>query len=151
LKDDATLAAARRSFVSLPLAQLVPPITRAAYRARSPAAADLMSNWPAIVGPRLADQTHPRKLSRGLLTIACSGPMAMELQHAAAALIERINVHAGTKLVERLRFVQAPVSPRPPTLPNPQAPRAITLREMPDGALNDALAALGARVKSGDR
>jgi hypothetical protein len=148
LKADAIDPAARRSFVSLPLAQLMPPITRAAYRARSPAGADLMSNWPAIVGPRLADQTNPRKLSRGQLTIACSGPVAMELQHAAAVLIERINVQCGTRVVERLRFVQAPVSPRPPTLPRQVAARAAPLPNLPAGPLNDALAALGSCLKA---
>ncbi len=148
LKADAIDPAARRSFVSLPLAQLMPPITRAAYRARSPAGADLMSNWPAIVGPRLADQTNPRKLSCGQLTIACSGPVAMELQHAAAVLIERINVQCGTRIVERLRFVQAPVAPRPPALPPQRAATASPLRDLPAGALNDALAALAARLQA---
>jgi hypothetical protein len=148
LKDAPHDDAARRSFVSLPLAQLVPPITRTAFRARSPAGADLMTNWAAIVGPRLAEQTLPRKLSRGQLTIACSGPVGMELQHAAAALIERINVQTGTRLVERLRFVQAPVSARPPSRLMTTPLAAEPLDALPPGPLNEALAALGARLRA---
>jgi hypothetical protein len=146
-KDAQDERAACRSFVSLPLAQLVPPITRTAFRARSPAGADLMAHWSAIVGPRLADQTVPRKLSRGQLTIACSGPVGMELQHAAAALIERINVQTGTRLVERLRFVQAPVTARPPTLPMNTQSAAEPMEALPRGPLNEALAALGATLR----
>jgi len=148
LKDAPQDAAFQRSFVSLPLAQLVPPITRTAFRARSPAGAELMANWPAIVGPRLAEQTVPRKLSRGQLTIACSGPVGIELQHAAAALIERINVQTGTRLVERLRFVQSPVAARPPALPVNTFVAAEPLDTLPPGPLNEALAALGARLRT---
>jgi hypothetical protein len=53
-----------------------------------------MSEWGAIVGPRLAVETAPKRFAGGTLTIACSGAMAMELQHLSAALIERINTHA---------------------------------------------------------
>ena len=102
VEDDA----ARRRFVALPLAQLVPGLTRQAFRKRSPAGANLMADWASVVGPQLAACTEPRKLSRGQLTLACSGPVAMELQYVTAALIERINTHAGEKLVERLRFTQ---------------------------------------------
>jgi hypothetical protein len=147
LKDAEHEGASRRTFVSLPLAQLVPPITRTAFRARSPAGADLMANWAAIVGPRLAEQTMPRKLSRGQLTIACSGPVGMELQHAAAVLIERINVQTGTRLVERLRFVQAQVAVRPPAMADSLPVVAEPLEALPAGPLNEALAALGARLR----
>ncbi len=84
----------RRSFVTQALADLVPGLTRPAYRRRSPAGALLMSEWGAIVGPRLAVETAPKRFAGGTLTIACSGAMAMELQHLSAALIERINTHA---------------------------------------------------------
>jgi hypothetical protein len=134
-----------RRFAALPLAQLLPAITRPAYRKRSPAAAVLLADWAAIVGPRLAMETRPRKLSGGQLTIGCAGPVALELQHLAAALIERINTHAGERLVERLRFVQdlstRPAAP-PPTgaRPKPEPPRPVD--DIEPGPLNDALARL---------
>ena len=90
----------RRSYVTRGLAELVPALTRAAYKKKSPAGALLMSEWASIVGPRLALETEPRRLSGTQLTIACSGPVAMELTHLSATLIERINMHAGRRVVE---------------------------------------------------
>jgi hypothetical protein len=137
----------RRSFVTQALADLVPGLTRAAYKRRSPAGALLMSEWGAIVGPRLALETAPKRLTGGTLTIACSGAMAMELQHLSAALIERINTHAGQALVVRLRFVQEPVAP--PAAPVPrQMVAPVPLTELPAGELNDALARLRAAIRS---
>ena len=138
----------RRAYVTLGLAELVPRLTRVAYRKRSPAGALLMSDWAAIVGPRLAEETQPKRLSGTQLTIACSGPMAMELQHLSGTLIERINVHAGRKLVERLRFVQEPVAVRAAVAPRVRvAPEPIV--GLPAGDLNDALARLRAAMRSG--
>jgi hypothetical protein len=137
----------RRAYTLRGLAELLPTLTRPAYRKRSPASALLMSDWASIVGPRLAEETLPRKLSGASLTIACSGPMAMELQHLSGALIERINIHAGHRLVERLRFVQEPVaSPRPPTPRRDIAAEPVP--DLPPGELNDALARLRAAMRS---
>jgi hypothetical protein len=143
----AEVRAARRTFTSLPLAQLLPAITRPAFRKRSPAAADLMANWEAIVGPRLAEATEPRRLSAGQLTIACAGPMAMELQHAADMLIARINGYAGAAIVQRLRFVQAPVAPARAVLPVERSVPVEMVEGVPEGRLQDALGALRAHVK----
>ena len=138
----------RRAYVTLGLAELLPRLTRAAYKKRSPAGALLMSEWAMIVGPRLAEETQPKRLSGTTLTIACAGPMAMELQHLSGTLIERINVFAGRKLVERLRFVQEPVAVRPPVVPRlVAAPEPIP--DLPPGDLNDALARLRAAIRSG--
>ena len=137
----------RRAYVARGLGELVPGLTRAAYKKRSPAGALLMSDWASIVGPRLALETEPRRLSGTQLTIACSGPMAMELQHVLGTLIERINTHAGRRLVERLRFVQDLVSP--PAVPARRrqvAPQPV--EGLQDGPLNEALARLLAAIRS---
>jgi hypothetical protein len=137
----------RRAYTARGLAELVPGLTRAAYKKKSPAGALLMSDWSTIVGPRLALETEPRRLTGLQLTIACSGPMAMELQHLSGTLIERINAHAGRKLVDRLRFVQDLVAP-------PAAPvarrrvAAEPVEGMEAGELNDALARLRAAIRS---
>jgi hypothetical protein len=137
----------RRAYVARGLAELVPGLTRAAYRKRSPAGALLMSEWSSIVGPRLAAETEPRRLSGTQLTIACSGPVAMELQHVSLTLIERINTHAGRRLVERLRFVQAPISvQRVPVARRVVLPERVEGVE--DGPLQDALARLRAAMRS---
>ncbi len=140
LDDDA------RRFTALPLAQLLPGLTRPVYRKRSPAGALLMSEWAEIVGPRLAAETEPRRLAAGQLTVACDGPVAMELQHLAPALIERINAHAGQPVVERLRFVQDRVR-RPPSPAAPPASREpLPVEGLPAGELNTALGRLLAAI-----
>ena len=79
----------------LPLGALIPAVTRPAFRKRSPAGAQLLADWATIVGPALAAVTSPLRLSAGTLTLACAGPVAMELQHLAPELIGRINAQLG--------------------------------------------------------
>jgi len=145
--DNSAKEEVRRAYAARPLSQLLPTVTRAAYKRRSPAAASLMADWANIVGPRLAAETTPRRLSGTQLTIACSGPMAMELSHLAPVLIERINTASGRRVVERLRFVQdfapPPPTPEAPPVPAPPAP----IEDLPPGDLNDALARLRAAIR----
>ena len=133
---------------------LVPPLTRSAFRRRSPATAQILSDWSAIVGPALAAVTEPRRISGTTLTLACSGPIAMELQYMATELASRINGHLGRVVVERLRFVQEvlPLTPAPTPPPEPaEAPAPIA--GLAAGPLHDALARLGQalRRRSGQR
>lgn len=109
-----------------PLGALVPALTRPAFKRKSPAGAQIMADWPALVGPALAAVTQPLRLASGTLTLACGGPVAMELQHLAPQLAARINAALGRQAVERFRFVQqAPAgaaarkrpAPRPDPLP----------------------------------
>ena len=130
---------------------LVPGLTRAAFRKRSPAGAQVLSDWATIVGPALAATTTPRRLSGTTLTLACAGPMALELQHMAGPLMARINGHLGRVAVERLRFVQdtaaVPIAAPPPEPAGPPAP----IPGLPAGPLHDALAALGQSVQRAAR
>lgn len=111
-----------------------------------------MADWPALVGPALAAVSQPLRLSSGTLTLACSGPVAMELQHLAPQLAARINAALGRVAVERFRFVQrAPASaaPRPPARPAPAAlPERVesALAGIASPELRDALARLARGV-----
>ena len=136
----------RRAYVARGLAELVPGLTQAAYKKKSPAGALLMSDWSAIVGPRLAGETEPRRLVGTQLTIACSGPTAMELSHLSGTLIERINTHAGRRLVERLRFVQDFA----PAVRAPVARRVVAAEAVAgvEGELGEALGRLRAAMRS---
>ena len=126
---------------------LVPPLTRSAFRRRSPATAQILSDWAAIVGPALAAVTEPRRISGTTLTLACSGPVAMELQHMATELASRINSHIGRVVVERLRFVQEAFIAPPPLAPLPEAlPPPVAIPGLAAGPLHDALARLGQAV-----
>ena len=91
-----------------PVGALMPRLTRPAFRRRAPATAQVLADWSAIVGPAIAAVTTPRRLAAGTLTIACAGPIAMELQHLATEVIARINAHLGSQTVAALRFVQTP-------------------------------------------
>ena len=50
-------------------------------------------------------------MSGTTLTLACAGPVAMELQHMSEELVSRINRHLGRIVVQRLRFVQEVLPP----------------------------------------
>ena len=140
---------ARRAFGVRSLASLLPPIVRPAFKTRAPAATLLMSDWLAVAGPHFGLLATPRRFSGGTLTLAASGPAALELQHLSVELIARLNGALGRSTVERLRFVQdenaaAPATPtsRPVPAPEPVAVPGL------QGPLADALARLGGRVRS---
>jgi len=137
--------AARHPYGPRPLAALMPAITRPAFKRRSPAAAQLLLDWAEIVGPALAAAAVPKRLVGTTLTLACSGPAALELQHLSAVLVGRINGHLGHAAVEHLRFVQDGAPPPPPPPPPPRPP-PVAVADMPEGALRDALARLGGAI-----
>lgn len=134
---------------------LIPHITRPAFRRRAPATAQVLADWTAIVGPAIGAVTTPRRLSRGTLTIACSGPIAMELQHLAGEVMARINAHLGSQTVTALRFVQTLERALPPLPASAAADPArlaaveARLSGLPEGELRSALAALGRSMAIG--
>ena len=159
-KPDMTEAGARvhaedsaRAYGPRGVGALIPKIARPAFRRRTPAAAQILADWASIVGPALAACTVPRRLTGGRLAIACSGPVAMELQHLAPQLIARINAHVGQALVTELRFTQdhLPASIVPVARPKiasaaDVAAVARKVASLPEGPLRDALDALGRSV-----
>jgi hypothetical protein len=146
------LAEPRRSFAPRGIAALLAPVLRPAFRKRAPAAAQLLADWPMLAGPQLAARAAPVKFAAGTLTLACSGPVAMELQLSAPAIIQRLNLGLGSAMVERLRFMrQTPaLAGAVPGLARRQFERVAPPENLPDGALGEALAKLyqGVRSKS---
>ena len=152
--DDTTTSMAARGGIlqgPRPVGALLPAITRPTFRKHSPAVAQILADWPVIVGPKIAAMTTPRSLQRGTLTIGCAGPVAMELHYVGVELINRINAHVGGQPVHSLRFTQAGMPPRPPAAHAPApAPSAETVAaveravaDLPVGELRAALASLG--------
>ena len=141
-----------RVYGSRPLGTLLPRVVRPAFRGGSPAAARIMADWEAIIGPMLATVSTPRRLAAGTLTIACAGPVAMELQHYATELISRINTHLGGTTVQALRFVQTTTAAPPAAAPPRPIPAGVAaaaetaVAGLPEGELRTALAALGRAV-----
>jgi len=141
---------ARPGYGPKALGALLPALTRPVLRRLHPGAAQLMAEWEALVGPGLAGRTTPRGLDRGTLTIACAGPVAMELTMLGPQVINRINAGLGRAVVQRLRFIQA-ATPRPvsrPAAPPARLPAALEARldGLPEGPLRDALAKLAQGV-----
>jgi hypothetical protein len=116
----------------------------------------LKSEWAAIVGPGLAAATWPESLARGgTLKLRVSSGKALEVQHRAPLLIERVNLFFGREAVTRLALVQgplplpAPAAPRPPGRPLAAGEAAALdgqLAGVGSPELRAALARLGHRV-----
>jgi hypothetical protein len=135
-----------------------------AARRRGLAEAKLLSEWPAIVGPRLAARSQPVRLTRrpdragGVLSLHVGGAAALELQHSEPQVLERINGFFGYPAVARLHLIQAPparaieppVAPEPPGLTSAEEGEvAAVVRPVSDPALQAALARLGRTLKRG--
>ena len=129
----------------------MPRLVRLAFRDKASAGGVIIADWPSIIGPALSAVTTPKRLTNGVLTIACTGPIAMELQYLAREVISRINTHLGHEAVRSLRLVQTGVTTRPSASPPTPPPRAVAAAEqavktVPAGELHDALVALGSAV-----
>jgi hypothetical protein len=112
-----------------PIGRTVPGIAEPVLGKRGLAFGSLITEWDTIVGPSLARQTQPEKLSfpRGkredaTLSIRAMGAIALELQHLEPLILERINGFFGYKAVARLRLIHA-------ALPSPP-PRRTRMREL---------------------
>lgn len=149
------------------LAELIPGCMGESLAAQGFANADIINNWPAIVGPQLAGYCQPVKLQwpprgpasnpgaprpQAVLLVRVEGAFVLELQHSAAIVIERINRYFGWACVGALRFRQGPIvrePPRkaPPTADEPtKAKVAGIVGEVEDARLAEALKRLGEAV-----
>ena len=138
----------------------------AALAARGLGEASLIAHWPEIVGADIARFARFERLNwppRGAKTnpdverpsatliLRIDGAYALEAQHLAKLVSERINAHLGWRCVAKVAFRQGPL-PETRTRkrvegPSPEArARASGLVEIEEGDLRDALVRLGARV-----
>jgi len=120
----------------------------------------LKAEWAAVVGAELAALTWPETLGRdGALKLRVASIVALELQHRAPLVIERINRYFGRDAIARLVLVQGPLplAASPATAaPTPLAAEeamALDLRldDIADPKLRAALARLGRLVLAGER
>jgi hypothetical protein len=112
----------------------------------------LKSEWAAIVGTDWSDETWPIALGRdGVLKLRAASGVALELQHRAPLMIERINGFFGRPAITRLTLVQGPLplaGPSTRPLLRPLAPAEATaldrrLSHIAEPELREALARLG--------
>src|SRR5260370_34675332 len=83
----------------------------------------LKAEWAAVVGAELATLTWPESLGRdGALKLRVASHLALELQHRAPLVIERINLFFGRGVAARLILVQGPLPLAAPPAPGMPAP-----------------------------
>ncbi len=120
----------------------------------------LKAEWAAVVGAELAATTWPEALGRdGALKLRVASSIALDLQHRAPLVIERINLFFGHAAVARLILVQGPLplaAPPATAMPTPLAAeeaKALDTRlgDIADPELRAALARLGRLVLAGAR
>lgn len=99
-------------------------LLRPGFAAKGFADPRLVLDWPAIAGADIARICLPLKLSSGVLTLKCEPGAATFLQMETRHLCTRINTYLGELLVERLKFVQAPLMEKPVRHPRPIVPTA---------------------------
>jgi len=151
----------------------LPGLTRKAFEKYGFSTASLLTDWPAIAGKELAAYAAPERLKwprgtdqgpgetdeaeagrRGAtLVLRVDGGRSLDVQHNACQIIERINAYFGYAAIKELRIVQAPLpqgrEPVPPTARPTGQPPIHEVAHIADPHLRDALARLGAGVRSG--
>jgi hypothetical protein len=108
-----------------PLAEFIETCLGPSLAAQGFAAADVIVAWPEIVGERLAEFTQPLKIAwrrrspvddpggarpePATLVVRVESAFALEMQHLAPIVIERVNAHYGWRCVGRIVLKQGPV------------------------------------------
>jgi hypothetical protein len=150
-----------------PLRELLGKLVGDAFARQGFASAELVTRWDDIVGQEIAAHSEPIKLQwprrvdgedseAGTLVLRVEGPAAIEIQHLAALICERVNRFLGWRAVGRLALRQAPLRRRQIRAarkmdPAATAPIAENLSDIKDEELRQALARLGAAVSRADR
>ncbi len=148
-------------------ARLLDPVARA----RGFATTTLLSEWGAIVGAELARFTMPDRVvwprrqdgegtgiptgwrpDGATLILRVEGPRAIEVQHRADKIIERVNTYFGYRAVTGIRILQAPVGKAEPRPAPPQPPDSAdvppSVAAIAHEGLRRALSRLGALTRS---
>ncbi|EIG58231.1 DUF721 domain-containing protein [Bradyrhizobium canariense] len=147
-----------------PLSLLLNDVFAEAYAKQGFAARELVTRWAQIAGPEIAAHAEPLKMQwprpvegqpqePATLVLRVEGPMALEIQHSADVILQRVNRFFGWSAVGKLAFRQAPLSrARRPTRPAPPDAKSVAevaerLGDIEDEQLKSALARLGAAIK----
>jgi hypothetical protein len=151
-----------------PLDTLMRGVIEATLARRGLSEAGLIADWPAIVGESIARYARPLELQwpprptkpdpdasvpPATLVLRVDGAFALEAQHNAAAIVERVNAHLGWRCIEKLAFRQGPLptprrKPRERPPPSPAAEDAArqAASRVDDESLREALTRFGARA-----
>ncbi len=154
------------------LSQIVEGCIAPTLRKQGFGESEIVVAWPQIVGERLAAVSAPIRLvwppggrradpeatKPATLAVRVEGAFALELQHLAPLVLERVNAHLGWRCVDRVTLRQGPLPLKPARAAPPPAPDAAALAAaraategVADEALRAALTRLGARVATARR
>lgn len=132
------------------------------------ASTELVTRWADIVGAEIGAHSQPVRIAwprqtsgdaddydpePATLVLRVEGPMALEIQHQSAVILERVNRFFGWHAVGRIALRQAPLrktqKPAPPAAPDPALVNEIagSLPNDTDEGLKSALARLGAALR----
>ena len=169
-----SLAFARRTGLNVKaVGSFLPGLTARAFEKFGFSTAQLVMDWPTIVGKEVALLSAPERLKwpprrerdagaaaaeperqrRGAtLVLRVEGARALDIQYQSRQILERVNAHFGYAAVTELRLVQAPL---PARAASPAAPaRSASPAPVPevagiaDTGLREALRRLGAHLHS---
>jgi hypothetical protein len=163
------MSSAPRSFPR-PLSELLGSTLTDALKTQGFASAEILARWGDIVGGEIAAHSEPMKINwpranrsgtlgdeapePATLVLRVEGPAALEIQHLSAVILERVNRFFGWQAIGRMALRQAPlrrrVRPKAPPPPDPAIAARIAegLPEIKDEDLRQALARLGAAIKT---
>jgi hypothetical protein len=160
--------------VGRPLRDLLGAVVGDAFTRQGFASAELVTRWPEIAGSEVAAISEPIKIqwpraspslpspasagsagwaqTPGTLVLRVEGPAAIEIQHLAQVICERVNRFLGWRAIERIAYRQAPLrraNRRPARKADAGAAArlAASLPQIADDDLRAAVARLGAAVK----
>ena len=152
-----------------PLADFIDKCLGPSLAAQGFAASDVIVAWPEIVGERLSAFTQPLKIEwkrraqsgdpdarpePAALVMRVESAFALEVQHLAPLIVERVNSHYGWRCVGRIVIKQGPVrraeaalrAPAP-SLSEPERERIVAAVDpVADEGLKAALARLGTAI-----
>lgn len=141
-------------------------LTRAAFEKHGFAYGEILAQWEAIVGERLARHARPLRIkwprqeggarkAGGLLLVQAEAGFAMELHYEGQRLIERLNSYFGYGAISAIKVVPGQfkslrTDQEKPPAPPPGDDEALKQRlaGIGDGGLKDALLRLGSGIRS---
>lgn len=161
-----------RSFAK-PLRDLLGKVVGETFKRQGFASAELVTRWTEIVGAEISAHSEPIRVqwprtttdslpvrgsgsgwerAPGVLVLRVEGPAAIEIQHLAGVICERVNRFLGWRAIERVALRQAPLrrpARRSAKRPDTAAATRIaeSLSDIADDDLRLALARLGAAVR----
>ena len=146
-----------------PLSVLLSDVFSDAYAKQGFAARELVTRWAEIAGPEIAAYSEPLKMQwprpvegqpqePATLVLRVEGPVALEIQHLAPVIVERINCHVGWQAVGAIALQQAPLmrrraKPQRPRIDEELAQSIAAGTGIADERLRAAIGRLGAAVK----